>query len=220
MNSLDRIILVSNAIAERNGLKDLKKVELVQPDSELVEAFVNKLVTDLLDFDTLEQFDPHYDNLFARAFIYMFGKGAEYAFCWRTGEPIDQIDYNFHECMQAKCADRLPEDVRLVLYKQMSGMLDMYVAMFEATKGSQEENIANGISFQNMMVRVVSGAFFWGKELIETVELSESHFGHEISEREDVPYDYDNYSNDYVLEHFKIVKFRMGDFEEIRHLFE
>jgi hypothetical protein len=70
------------------ALRRLKKIELVKPDSEVVEAFVNKVVTDLFEFDTLEQFDSKYDNLFGRAFIYMFGKGAEYAFCWRTGEPI------------------------------------------------------------------------------------------------------------------------------------
>jgi hypothetical protein len=102
----------------------------------------------------------------------------------------------------------------------MSGMLDMYVAMFEVTKGSQEENIANGISFHDMMFRTLSGAFFWGKELIETIELNESHFEHEVSEQEDQPYDYDNYSNDYISEHFKIVKFRMGDFDAIKHLFK
>jgi hypothetical protein len=220
MNSLDRIMLVSNAIAERKGIKSLKKIEVVKPDSEVVEAFVNKVVTDLFEFDTLEQFDSKYDNLFGRAFIYMFGKGAEYAFCWRTGEPIGRIAYSFHDCMQAKCADQLPEDIRTVLYKQMSGMLDMYVAMFEVTKGSQEENIADGISFHDMMFKTLSGAFFWGKELIETIELNEAHFEHEVSEKEDEPYDYDNYSNDYVLDHFKIVKFRVGEFDDIKHLFK
>lgn len=220
MNSLDRIQLVSIAIAERNGIRRLKKIEVVKPDSEVVEAFVNKVVTDLFEFDTLEQFDSKYDNLFGRAFIYMFGKGAEYAFCLRTGEPIDRIAYNFHDCMQAKCANRLPDDIRSVVCKQMSGMLDMYVAMFEVTKGSQEENVTNGISFHDMMFRTLSGAFFWGKELVETIELNESHFEYEVSEQEDQPYDYDNYSNDYISEHFKIVKFQMGDFDAIKHLFK
>ena len=141
----------------------------------------------------MEQFSDT-SNLFNRAFMYVFGKGAEFAFFTRIGTPIDRISYNFDKAMHAKCGEQIPEYIRAFkIYKKSSAMLEMYQEMYENTKGSQERIISEGLSFPDCMRTILHGGFFYGKHICLTIELSDQDRLAQYIDEEDKPYDPDNY---------------------------
>jgi hypothetical protein len=204
MNTLDRIRQTGFAIATSKGVIGQHKEAIIPFVEELVEDFIHRLLDDFFTFNTSEQFDGSYFNLFSRAYMYVYGKGAEYAFFTRLGHDVTRIDYSFDEAMRGVCAHLLPERVRFQFYKTMSAVLDMYVAVFELTRGPQERIISEGLSFPKCMYTILSGAFFCGRERILGMVLTAEDESVTYADREDAPYDYDSYNQSFQLEDFRI----------------
>jgi hypothetical protein len=210
MNTLDEIRATGISVAVKNQILGVPKIEEISFSNEVVEDFIDRVVNDLFEFQTIEQFSET-SNLFNRAFMYVFGKGAELAFFARIGTTIDRISYSFDKAMLAKCGEQIPEYIRAFkIYKKSNAMIEMYQEMYKHTKGSQERIISEGLSFPDCMKTILLGGFFYGTHICLTIELSEKdRLVHYIDE-EDIPYDPDNYHGNYRPEDYKVVNYTIG----------
>lgn len=220
MNTLDKIMITGVKIAQKNGLKSLPEKFDMPFYEKQVEDFINKMIDDLFEFNTMEQFDPTYQNLFNRAFMYSYGKGAETAFLYKMAGKIDAIHFNFGECMKGSLSSLIPKHLMFHLGKNSSTMLDMYIAMFETTKIGEEQRHNEGITFGNCIFKILSGGFYWGKRVMQSIEFSEKDFTTPNLTDKDKFYDPDTYEEEYKVSDYKVINYEIRDFDEIKHLFE
>lgn len=216
MNTLAKIRETGQRVAAEYGVYEQPQIEEISLPNELIEDFVERLVIDFAEFSTLEVYSDYF-NLFNRAFMYVYGKGAEFAYFTRIGKDFDRISYNFDKAMQGTCGENLPNNVRFRINQRASAMLEMYVQTFEHTRGPQDIIISEGLSFNHCIHTILCGAFFYGAYVCSTVPLDEKDYisNHE-EPKEDKPYDYDNYDKKYKPEDYKMMNVRFGDFNEIK----
>lgn len=218
MNTLEKIMLVGLEVAEKHGVNQLAEKEKITINEEIIENFINAQIEDLIEFSTFEQFD--YQNLFRRAFMYTYGKGGEYALSSRLKVPLDRIGYNFHECMKGKISSVIPQNLMFHLNKNSSLMLEMYDKMFDVTKVGAEKMISEELNFENCLYRILNGGFYYGTRIILSLDVDEKMSVDFSANQNDEKYDYDNYDNDYSEDDFKTIDLKIGDFDDIRHLFD
>lgn len=207
MTTLVEIRNIGICVANENNILDSENQEKVSLSQGIITDFINRVKDDLFEFNTLEQFDHTYQNLFNRAFMYVFGRGAESAFFLRLGNDVERISYDFHKAMKGVCAERLPEHVLLSLNRKSSIMIEMYLQMFQCTKGSQDKMISEEITFQDCIFTILSGAFYYGFLVSSEIELTVEDYKVEYEALNDNPYDYETYDKTYNLDDFKIVNY-------------
>lgn len=218
MNTLEKIMLEGIQIAQEHGLNTLPEKEQIPFSEEVIEDFIDRQIEDLFEFSTLEQFE--YKNMFTRAFMYTYGKGGEFALSHRLGKPMERIGYNFHDCMKGKIATTIPDNLRFNLNKNSSTMLQMYDNMYEATKVGTEQLLKEGLNYGNCIFKILSGGFFWGRKIMLSFDIDKKVEIDFDASQKDKKYDYDNYNNDYSESDYQTVNYRIGNFDEIRHLFD
>ncbi|MFA6335933.1 MAG: hypothetical protein WCX48_10375 [Bacteroidales bacterium] len=205
MDSLNIIRLSGAKVAFDNKILGLPFIESMSAPEDIAKDFIDRIKDDLLKFNTVRQFDHTYFNLFVRAFMYAYGKGAEYAFFIRTGNMVSRIDYDFDKTMHGKCGENLPDSFRFELNAKSSVIIEMYVQMFRAIKDSHEQLISEGLNFEHVISVVLSAAFFWGQAICCTVELSEVDKSIAYQPENDKPYDSKSYTQNYKPEDFQFV---------------
>ena len=217
MNTLDEIRVTGVSVAVKNKILGIPKIEEISFSTKIVEDFIERIINDLFEFQTSEQYSDTY-NLFNRAFMYVFGKGAEFAFFTRIEIPINRISYDFDKAMHAKVGEQIPEYIRaLKINSRISAMLEMYKEMYHHTKGSQERITSEGLSFPDCMRTILHGGFFYGTHICLTIELSEEDRLAKYIEEVDKPYDPDNYTANYKPEDYRVVNYRFGNLDEIKN---
>ena len=219
MTTLEQIRQTGATIAFENEIFGNKKIEDISLSNEIVEDFIERVKNDLFEFNTLEQFDNTYFNLFSRAFMYVYGKGAEVAFYSRLNNSISKINYEFDKVMQGVCGEKLSDHLRFRVNRKSSAMLDMYFQMFQHTRGSQEKIISENITFGDCISTILNGAFFCGLETCLTTELSKEDRSFNYKAENDKPYDNDTYDQKYKVEDFKIINYTIGNFNDIKDQF-
>ena len=200
MSALDKIRLAGFEVAAREGIVGGEKLADVPPASDAVDDLVCRMMDDLNAFNTLAQFDAEGYDLFRRAFLYLFGKGAEYAFFARMDYDLLRFPYRFDEAMRGQGTTKLPAYVRAQLEQKRPGLLAMFAAMEAYIRGSREERSEEGPTFLHCMYTVLSGAFYFGREYMLTLDPQEEdgHFAFDEDE-EDVPHDPDAEEHPYAL---------------------
>lgn len=192
MNALDTIRLAGYQVAAREGIVGGEKLDDVPLASDAVDDLVCRVMDDLFAFNTLTQFDAEGYDLFRRAFLYLFGKGAEYVFFARMEYDMPRLPYHFDEAMRGQMATRVPAYVRAQLEQKRPGLLAMFDAMAASIQGSREERSEAGPTFSQCMYTVLSGSFFFGREFMLTLEPQEEDGNFAFDEdEEDVPHDPD-----------------------------
>lgn len=215
MSIIEKIRETGSTIAFENKIFGNEKIDTINLSSIIVQDFIDRLITDLLEFNTMEQFDVEYSNLFNRAFMYSYGKGAEIALYSRLGNTITKINYEFDKAMQGICGENLPEHLQFKINSKSSTMLEMYYQMFQQTKESQDKMISENVSFENCISTILNGAFFCGLEICLTNKLSEEDRAVKYLEEQDKPYDYDNYNQKYKIEDFKVINYSISKFKDL-----
>jgi len=214
MDTLERIRQAGKAVAIINEFAASPEIDKIALPDDIISDFIERIKNDLFEFSTFEQFDIY--NLFNRAFMYVYGKGAEFAYFTRTGNTISRIDYDFDLAMQAKCGIEIPYHILFHIHRKSSAMLDMYQFMYEQTKGSIERIISEGLDFPKCMTTILSGAFFWGQFLCCRIELTDDDKLVVYTEKDDRPYDYDAYDQRYKEEDFRVINYKIGKFDDIK----
>ncbi len=215
MSIIEKIRETGTTIALENQIFGNEKIDTINISNIVIQDFIDRLITDLLEFNTMEQFDAEYSNLFNRAFMYCYGKGAEIALYCRLGNTITKINYEFDKAMQGICAENLPEHLRFKINSKSNAMLEMYYQMFQQTKGSQSKMISENVSFENCISTILNEAFFCGLEICLINKLSEEDKAIKYKEEQDKPYDYDNYNQKYKTEDFKVINYNIGKFTDL-----
>ena len=193
MTELNELRMAGYEVARRVGLVGGKKLMEVPFASEVVDDLVCRVMDDFFWFNTSEQFDPQGYELFRRAFLYLFGKGAEYAFFARLGYEIPRISYRFEEAMRGQGAKTLPGYVREQLKAKTAGVFTVYEAMVAEARSLQAEHGESGVDFPRCMYVVLSGAFFYGREYTLALKTREEDGNFAFEEEEDEGYDPDAY---------------------------
>lgn len=202
MDSLTLISIKGLAIAKENGLLDLPEKKEIPFDEEIVEDFLDRVIDDLFEFATLEQYINN-ETLFARASIYVYGKGVEFALSHLCNSPLERISYNFDDCMQSKIPDSLPPSILNDTNKFIPVVKEMYRVMFQEIKGSQEKFIVAGITFENCIFKILSGVFLTGRKLGLSHVIDENNAIKLGDNNSDSKYDYDTYDSRYKENDFE-----------------
>lgn len=216
MTIQDEIRLKGITLASEFQILENKKLHEITYSTEIVYEFIERLLDDILEFNTLNQFDLSYQNLCNRAYMYCFGKGAEVAFFDRMGYDMTYISYDFDKLMQGVCGEKLPDALRFKVHQKSSALLEIYTQQFQMTKGSLERMISEGLTFNNLIYTILNGAFFYGVEIALRSELTAEDKLASFQEEIDNPYDYDTYDQRYKLNDYKSVKINFGDFNDIK----
>ena len=207
MNALDKLRLVVFEAATQEGIVGGEKLADVPFASEVVDDLVCRVMDDLYTYNALSQFDPECYDLFRRAFLYLFGKGAEYAFFARMEYEMPRFPYRFDEFMRGQGGTKLPKYVRAQLDHQRSGVLAVYEAAVDFISGSRAERRDAGPDLSRCMYVVLSGAFFYGREFMLTLEPQEEDGNFAFDEdEEDAPYDPDTCKYTYSLGNFTVIR--------------
>ncbi len=210
MSILEKIRETGATIAFENQIFGNEKIDNINISNGIIQDFIDRLIADLLEFNTMEQFDSECYNLFNRAFMYSYGKGAEFALYSRLGNTITKINYEFDKAMQGICGENLPENLRFKINSKSNAMLEMYYQMFQQTKGLQSKMISEKMTFENFISVILNGAFFCGLEICLINKLTEENKVINYKEELDKPYDYDNYNQKYKIEDFKVINYTIG----------
>lgn len=196
MDLLENIMIKGLAIAKENGILDLPEKKEIPFDEEIIEGFINRVIDDLFEFATLEQYINN-ETLFERAAVYVYGKGVVFALSHLCNSPLERIGYNFDDCMQSKISEILPQSVSNDVNKFIPVIQKMFHTMFQETKGSQEKFIVARITFGNCIFKMLSGVFFAGRRVGLSFEI-DGNVSLDFSDNTlDSPYDYDTYDSKY-----------------------
>ena len=219
MDTLTALTFTGLAIARQDGLLDLPEKHEIPFDEEIVADFIQTMVEDLFDFARLTQFvDNH--NLFARAFMYTYGKGAEFALSHMLQSPLKQIGYDFDSCMKGIGTENIPLHLLFRINGHASTLLTMYEEMYQITREGQSSLIAEGFTFGDCAKKMLNGAFFVGKRVAQSFDLDGSEQIDFSGNAANVKYDYDNYDQKYKPEDYRVVNYKFGDFNDIKHLLD
>jgi hypothetical protein len=197
MITLDLIRLRGIEIANKHDLVKLYEFNIIPFSDEIVADFVETEMYDLFEFQTLTAFE-NTDNLFARAFMYNYGKGAEFAFSHLLNNPIERIGYNFDECMTGSISELLPTEIKEFVIENSNIMSEMYSEMMITTKKSMDGLRSDGNNFGNALFVILNAAFYWGTRVVNSQFILEKLEVDFSSNNEDVKFDYDNYDQDYI----------------------
>jgi hypothetical protein len=207
MTTIEQIRFQGIEIATKKGLIDLEEKVQIPISNEMIEDFIKILERDLMDFSASECFS-NYENLFARAFLYSYGKGAEYAYSHLLNKPLEKIAYDFNECMTGTISKAITNNLRSQLNKKTGIMIEIYESMFQLTKGSQEKIILEGANFDMCVFTILNGGFYWGLRIVLATFTNEdlnSVFKPEVLDKK---YDYENYNNNYQESDFRIMNIK------------
>lgn len=207
MTTIDQIRLKGIEIAGKKGLIDLEEKVKIPISNEIIEDFIEILERDLMDFSTIECFS-NYENLFVRAFLYCYGKGAEYTFSLLLNKPLEKIGYDFDECMTGTISNAIPNSLRNQLIEKTGIMIEMYESMFQLTKGNQEKIISEGANFPKCIFTILNGGFYWGSRIVLGTFTNEDLNSVFNPKAVDKKYDYDTYNNNYQESDFKILNIK------------
>lgn len=207
MTTIEQIRFKGIEIASKKGLIDLEEKVQIPINNEIIEDFIEILERDLMDFSTIECFS-NYENLFVRAFLYCYGKGAEYTFSLLLNKPLEKIGYDFDECMTGTISNEIPNSLRSQLNEKTGIMIEMYESMFQLTKGSQEKIISEGTNFSTCIFTILNGGFYWGSKIILAYFTNEDLNSMFNPKTVDKKYDYDKYNNNYQESDFKILNIK------------
>jgi hypothetical protein len=196
MKTLDAIRLKGFEIAQKHGLISLPELRKIPTSDDIIADFIEIQIEDLSDFLTIMSFS-NFENLFVRAFMYTYGKGAEFALSHLMNTPLNRIGYNFDECMTGTISNLIPIELKHNVNKYSVVMLEMYSEMFALTKGSQEKIISEGDNFGKAILVILNGAFYFGTRTILSQEIRENLKIDFSVNNEDIKYDYDNYNQNY-----------------------
>lgn len=196
MTAFDKIIVSGLAKAEEFSLNSLTEKIQISFNEDITENFINGMIEDLNEFQTLEQF-PNTKNLFLKAAIYTYGKGTNFALSYRINKPIDKIGYNFDDCMTANFSEKIPEVVSLQIARYKKKIIDIYNEMYSTVKENQEVLIQEGKTFNDCLFRILSGVFFLGKKVGLSIDIDENTYIDFSSNKIDIKYDYDTYDEKY-----------------------
>jgi hypothetical protein len=203
METLNLIRVKGYEVAEKYDLLNLPESRKILTSDEIVADFVETEIEDLFEFQTLNQFGNS-ENLFARAFIYTYGKGAEFALSHLLNNPMPRIGYNFDECMKGSISNLIPSEYRNIALNYSDIMLEMYLKMFALTKGSQEKIISEGDNFGKAIFVILNGAFYWGTRIVLSLDFSKELEIDFSPNNDDIKYDYDNYDQKYNESDYQI----------------
>lgn len=219
MNTLEKILFAGLAKAREHGILDLPQTQSIPFEEELVAHFLELQIDDLFEFQTMEQYESDH-NLFVRASMYTFFKGVEFALSHITGTPLTRIGYDFDLCMQGKSSIKLPPNLSLQINKYSRAILEMFDEMFQLTKIDTEQGLREGITYRDCLLRILNGIFFMGSKVGNSLKPENNLYIDFSNNQKDFPYDYDTYDQKFKVEDYKVINVQIGDFEEIRHLFE
>ena len=214
MNTLEKIRKIGYNIALENEIFVNYKIEDSNIAYETIDDFIERIKNDFFKFQTLESFDPISYNLFGRAFMYVYGKGAEFAFFSRLGNQIPTISYNFDKAMHGICGENLPDHFLFNINRKSSTMLEMYAQMFNETRGAQEKMTYEGIGFCDCISTILIGAFICGNELGLKVNINDEARKLIYIQEKDSPYDYNSYNQTYKVEDFKIINYSIRNIND------
>ena len=195
MNTLEKIMYKGLIQAKEAGLTELPELVDIPHADEIVDDFFTRMMDDLFDFSTMEQYDNR--KVMEKAFIYSFGKGAEFAYSYRVEQKIRRIGYDFDECMSASLTPNLPKEVVSILEDYVSVMIKMYNQMYDESRVGQEQLHNEGIKYENCVYRILNGAFYWGKRIAQSLEIELQANVDFSKNNHDKKYDYDNYDKKY-----------------------
>ena len=202
MTAYDKIAIVGMAKADEFGLIKLKEKIEIPFFEDMIENFINTIIEDIGEFLTLEQY-TNTKKLYSFCATYCYGKGAEFALSHRINEPIQQIAYNFDNCMQGFITLGYPENIADKIIKHLDGINAVYEVMYLEIYKNQDELLHNDISFNNCLFRIFSCLFYMGKKVGLSMEI-ESDIHIDINANDfDIKYDYDNYDQKYSDDDFK-----------------
>ena len=196
MEILDKITVKGLLIAQKHGLVELPENKVIPFCEEIIEDFIRRQIADLTEFQSLEQF-INTENLFSRAALYTYGKGAELALSHYVSKPLERIGYNFHDCMKSTISANIPTVIINQLNQYSLPILEMYSSMYNETRVNQELFINAGISFNDCLFKILNAVFFMGKKVVLSLEMNEIQSMDLTNNTLDVPYDYDSYSENY-----------------------
>lgn len=196
MEIVDKITAKGLLIAQKHGLAALPEKNAIPLCEAIIDDFIRCQIEDLFEFQTLEQF-INTENLFSRAALYTYGKGAEFALSHCVGQPLERIGYNFDDCMNSSISANIPA-ILLDQIKQYSAqILEMYNEMYSQNRVSQELLIKEGISFQDCLINILSVVFFMGKKVVLSLEINQKERMDFTNNTIDSKYDYDTYEEIY-----------------------
>ena len=207
MTKIEQIRFKGIEIASEKKLIDLEEKVQMPINNKIIEDFIEILERDLMDFSTIECFS-NYENLFVRAFLYCYGKGAEYTFSLLLNKPLEKISYDFDECMTGTISNEIPNSLRTQLNEKTGIMIEMYESMFQLTKGSQEKIISEGANFPICVFTILNGGFYWGSRIVLGTFTNEDLNSVFNPKAVDKKYDYDTYNNNYQESDFKILNIK------------
>lgn len=207
MNTLTLMALKGLVVAKENDINTSPEKYKISFDEAITKNFIKGQINDLFEFATLEQFLSH-QNLFARAFMFTYGKAAEFAISHIVNKPLKRIGYDFDNCMRGNGTSNIPSDLLIKINAYSSILLRMYTEMFEVTRENQEKLINEGFNFEDCMVRILNIAFLTGKRVALSHDIDKNAIIDFSSNDYDSKYDYDNYSKkysekDYIIGDFK-----------------
>jgi hypothetical protein len=205
MTTLEKIRQTGEKISVASGIIGNKKSMEINVQQQIIDDFIEKLIIDFQEFNTSEQFDCSHLNLFNRAFMYVYGKGAEIAFFSRIGNSIMNITYEFDKAMQGISGEMLPDHFRFCLNRKSGVMLEMYFQMFQHTGDSQGELISEGLNFNHCISTILDVAFSCGVKISSTTELSNEDKQVVYKDRPDKLYDPDTYDQKYSINDYQVV---------------
>ena len=208
MTTQEQIRQTGANIAFKNEIFGKRHIEKINLSNEVVDDFIKRIVTNFIDFNTREHLDFIYLNLFARAFMYVYGKGAEIALFSRLGNTPTKINYDFDKAMQGVCGERLSDHLRLCLNSKSSAMRNMYFQMFTIRINSYKSTISENESLKECISTILNCAFMCGLEICLTTELTENENLIKYKEESDIPYNFDKYDKKYKIEDFNIHNFK------------
>lgn len=129
MTAYDKIQIAGLATAEEYGLNSLEEKMTIPFYEEETAEFINTIIEDLNEFQTLEQFLDTKEQ-FSKASLFVFGKAAEFAISRRFNSPITKITYDFDLCMTAQIAGNIPEPMQSQIMKYEQSLLHIYDEMY------------------------------------------------------------------------------------------
>jgi hypothetical protein len=96
----------------------------------------------------------------------------------------------------------------------------MYDKMFDETKVGAEKLISEDLNFGKCLYRILNGGFYYGTRIVLSLDIDKKIKVDFSANQKDEKYDYDKYDNDYSEEDFQTINFKVGDFDDIRDLFD
>jgi hypothetical protein len=202
LSTYDTITMKGMVVAYKYGITELPEKKPIPFSEDITESFINNILDGLGEFLMYEQINQ--SNLFIRAFLYTYGKGVEFALSHVIGRPMERIGFNFDDCMKGKTAIDLPVHISFRVHKYTSALIEMYEEMYEFANDHTDELIQEGYNLSDNLFKILSGAFYIGKRVAQSLDIDSDEGLDFSSNLIDVKYDYDTYNGKYRAEDFKI----------------